>query len=76
MALSAEIALRNALEAAQHARKQSAEAQERERLWTWKFMHEARRQNMSWERVGEMLEISGNAAKGYYERNRTRVNAA
>lgn len=73
VSVEAEIALVTALDNAKIARERTEMARDRERVLVTKFIHEARRQHWSWESIGEKLQISDNAVRTYYKRNRMRV---
>ena len=44
------------------------------RLAVSQFIHEARRAEWTWDRIGRALEVSGNGARRFYERNRGRLS--
>lgn len=73
MSAQAEIRLYEALMDAIEARQSLEGARELERRQTWRYMHEARRQHVSWRNIGAALGISDIAAKKYYERNHGKV---
>lgn len=75
MAASVEMTLNSTLHLALTRRQALQRTILSEREATIAFMDAALHSHWSWESIGRALEISGTAARRYYERNRRKVRS-